>query len=67
MSEIIHTDILIIGSGPSGTSTALHLVKQDPAWAKRIIIVDKAIHPREKLCGGGITSTWARTYWPTWG
>ncbi len=51
----IHTDILIIGSGPSGTSTALHLIKQDPAWAKRMIIVDKAVHPREKLCGGGIT------------
>lgn len=55
MSEVIHTDILIVGSGPSGTSTALHLIKSDPAWAKRITIVDKAIHPREKLCGGGIT------------
>lgn len=55
MSEVIHVDILIIGSGPSGTSTALHLIKHDPAWARRIIIVDKAVHPREKLCGGGIT------------
>ncbi len=48
-------DVLIVGSGPSGTSTALHLVRQDPAWAKRIVIVDKAVHPREKLCGGGVT------------
>ena len=48
-------DVLIIGSGPSGTSTALHLLQQDPAWANRIIVVDKAVHPREKLCGGGIT------------
>ena len=55
MSDLIHTDILIIGSGPSGTSTALHLVKSDPSWAERILIVDKATHPREKLCGGGIT------------
>ena len=55
MSEVIHTDILIIGSGPSGTSTALHLIKSNPAWASRVIIVDKAVHPREKLCGGGIT------------
>lgn len=55
MSEVINTDILIIGSGPAGTSTALHLIKNDPAWAERIIIVDKAVHPREKLCGGGIT------------
>ncbi len=51
----IPVDILIVGSGPSGTSTALHLVKQDPAWADRIIIVDKAVHPRDKLCGGGLT------------
>ncbi|MEM8862075.1 MAG: NAD(P)/FAD-dependent oxidoreductase [Chloroflexota bacterium] len=50
-----HIDLLIIGSGPAGTSTALHLLKQDPTWADRMIIVDKAIHPREKLCGGGIT------------
>ncbi len=55
MPEFESVDILIIGSGPSGTSTALHLVRQDPAWAKRIVIVDKAIHPREKLCGGGVT------------
>lgn len=55
MSKVETIDILIVGSGPSGTSTALHLIKSDPAWAGRIVIVDKAIHPREKLCGGGIT------------
>lgn len=55
MSAVIAVDVLIVGSGPSGMSTALHLVHQDPTWAKRIIVVDKAIHPREKLCGGGIT------------
>ncbi|PIE81801.1 MAG: hypothetical protein CSA11_02725 [Chloroflexi bacterium] len=55
MSDIHHVDVLIVGSGPSGTSTALHLVKSNPAWAKRITVLDKARHPREKLCGGGIT------------
>ena len=55
MSDIQYVDVLIVGSGPSGTSTALHLVKSDPTWAKRITIIDKAVHPREKLCGGGIT------------
>jgi len=48
-------DILIVGSGPSGTSAALHLIKQNPDWAGRIIILDKAVHPRDKLCGGGVT------------
>ena len=55
MAEIQNVDILIVGSGPSGTSTALHLVKSNPAWAGRIVVVDKAVHPREKLCGGGVT------------
>ncbi|MBX7252953.1 MAG: NAD(P)/FAD-dependent oxidoreductase [Candidatus Promineofilum sp.] len=48
-------DVLIVGSGPSGISTALHLVRRDPAWAGRVVVVDKAVHPREKLCGGGLT------------
>ncbi len=55
MAEIEGVDVLIVGSGPAGMSTALHLVQAQPAWANRIVVVDKAIHPREKLCGGGIT------------
>ncbi len=57
MTHIENTDILIIGSGPAGISTALHLVQQDPAWAQQMVVVDKAVHPREKLCGGGVTQT----------
>ena len=53
--SITHVDILIVGSGPTGSSVALHLAQRDANWAKRILIVDKAIHPRDKLCGGGIT------------
>jgi geranylgeranyl reductase family protein len=55
MKQVEQVDILIVGSGPSGTSTALHLVRQDRSWAERIVVVDKAVHPREKLCGGGVT------------
>lgn len=55
MAAIEQIDVLIVGTGPSGTSTALHLIQRDPAWARRIVMVDKAVHPREKLCGGGIT------------
>ncbi len=55
MEQVEQVDVLIVGSGPAGTSTALHLVKVDPAWAGRMVVIDKAIHPREKLCGGGIT------------
>jgi geranylgeranyl reductase family protein len=55
MEQVESIDVLIVGSGPAGTSTALHLLQHDQSWGKRIFIVDKAIHPREKLCGGGIT------------
>lgn len=55
MADIQEVDVLIVGTGPSGSSTALHLIQRNPAWAGRIVMVDKAVHPREKLCGGGIT------------
>lgn len=55
MTEVEEIDVLIVGSGPSGMSTALHMVQANPAWAERIVVVDKAVHPREKLCGGGVT------------
>ena len=47
-------DILIIGGGPAGISTALHLVQSDPSMTSRIMILEKAHYPRPKLCGGGL-------------
>ncbi|HEX6033423.1 MAG TPA: NAD(P)/FAD-dependent oxidoreductase, partial [Anaerolineales bacterium] len=47
-------DILIIGGGPSGLSTALHLEKDFPHLASRILILEKARYPRPKLCAGGL-------------
>jgi len=53
--QVISSDIVIIGAGPAGLSTALHLMRQDLTWARRIIVLEKASHPRPKLCGGGLT------------
>ena len=48
-------DVLIVGSGPAGTATALHLALSDAGWARRILVLEKEVHPREKVCGGAIT------------
>lgn len=47
-------DIIIIGGGPSGLSTALHLSKYFPHLASRVLVLEKARYPRPKLCAGGL-------------
>lgn len=47
-------DIIIVGAGPAGLSTALHLAQAAPHLIPRTLILEKARHPRPKLCGGGI-------------
>jgi len=53
-------DIIIVGAGPSGLSTALHLERfiRDRGLAtvkkESILILEKSCHPRHKLCAGGI-------------
>ncbi len=47
-------DILIIGGGPSGLSTALHLAKLAPHLTPRILILERELYPRPKLCAGGL-------------
>jgi menaquinone-9 beta-reductase len=49
-------DILILGGGPSGLSTALHLTKDYPHLTSRILILEKAHYPRAKLCAGGLVA-----------
>ncbi|MCF2874151.1 MULTISPECIES: geranylgeranyl reductase family protein [unclassified Tenacibaculum] len=44
-----HYDVAVIGSGPSGASTAFHLAKQGIST----VIIEKETLPRYKTCGGG--------------
>ncbi len=47
-------DLIIVGAGPAGISTALHLAKFAPELIPHTLILEKAHHPRHKLCGGGL-------------
>jgi geranylgeranyl reductase family protein len=47
-------DVIIVGGGPAGAATALYLAHQDPALAGRTLLLEKARHPRSKVCAGGL-------------
>jgi len=47
-------EILIVGGGPAGISTWLHLNKYYPEISKKAILIEKEKFPREKLCGGAL-------------
>jgi flavin-dependent dehydrogenase len=48
--------IMIVGGGPAGISTWLHLNKYDQDLASKTILIEKEKYPRDKLCGGAIGS-----------
>ena len=49
-------DIVIVGAGPAGSAAALELTKLDATVAERVLLIDKAVFPRPKLCAGGIST-----------
>ena len=46
-----NVDVLVVGAGPAGSSTAIHLARA----GARVLLADKARFPRDKPCGGGLT------------
>lgn len=49
-------EIIIAGAGPSGCAAALQLSNLDPGLAGRVLLLDKAVFPRTKLCAGGVSA-----------
>jgi flavin-dependent dehydrogenase len=45
-------DLIIVGGGPAGLATALHVLAAAPAT--RLAVLERARYPREKICAGGV-------------
>src|SRR5581483_6797867 len=44
-------DVLVVGAGPAGSSTALRLAQA----GLDVLVLEKATFPRDKVCGDGLT------------
>jgi flavin-dependent dehydrogenase len=47
--------VVIVGSGPAGTATALALLQREPALAGDVVLLERSRHPRDKTCAGGLS------------
>src|SRR5260370_38446976 len=46
--------VLIAGAGPAGLATALYLLRRRPELAGQVVALERARHPRPKVCAGGL-------------
>ena len=46
------TDVLVVGAGPAGTAAAITLAR----FGRQVTLVDRAVFPRDKCCGDGLTA-----------
>lgn len=46
-----HADVIVVGAGPAGSTTAYHLARS----GLDVLLLEKTAFPREKVCGDGLT------------
>ncbi len=52
VTATIVTDVVVVGGGPAGSAAAIALARAGRA----VVLVDKAVFPRDKCCGDGLTT-----------
>ncbi len=50
----VDVEVAIVGGGPAGIATALSLARNAPALTDRIVVLERARFPRDKICAGGL-------------
>ena len=48
----VRCDVVVVGAGPAGTAAAIELARA----GRDVVVVDKAVFPRDKCCGDGLTT-----------
>ena len=48
----LRSDVLVIGAGPAGSTAAMLLARS----GRSVTVIDKAVFPRDKCCGDGLTT-----------
>jgi geranylgeranyl reductase family protein len=52
MSTPVTADVVVVGAGPAGSAAATILARA----GRSVVLVDKAVFPRDKCCGDGLTT-----------
>src|SRR5512143_1101769 len=45
-------DVVVVGAGPAGAAAAITLARA----GRTVVVIDKAVFPRDKCCGDGLTT-----------
>ncbi len=49
---MLAADVVVVGAGPAGVAAAVPLARA----GRSVVVVDKAVFPRDKCCGDGLTT-----------
>ncbi|MFO0602284.1 MAG: NAD(P)/FAD-dependent oxidoreductase [Polyangiales bacterium] len=54
-ADALQGDVVIVGGGPAGLTTAIALVERVPRLRARLVVLERDAYPREKVCAGAVS------------